>query len=327
MHTPNKMKRAFFYTQYPITVNPATRHQAYACKPLVKISRGNKDFERQGNAVFLHKVIVTYSVESDLFLRTNTRSERPQPAPLLAQHYLANSNQIRMKSNVDADFTGFEATSEGITVPVVGELISQINTTVPPTRCTLSQQELTTVVGLADAGSHFASTQTIALPGEATYVSRAHTNNQDCPYRLMIFSTRTNPPIQTATIPGEFFELLPTISAYDPTFTQYNAFPIYQSINNNRLQDMCIFDDGYKKLGLEYVNVTIKEYVFETPHEVYWANPGGLSSPTRGGLYLMLASDVNYGYASDPDTNVYLSLQRLNSRWLLSVNVELYYTD
>jgi hypothetical protein len=320
----NRLRRATFFRQYPITVNPATRHQAFCVKNLVPMFQGIAENQRRGSTIFVEGIKITATVSSDVFLRTFTRVTRP-PAPLSRSlTYFSNNPGLEAKSAIDADFTGFKALMTGVTVPVDAQEITQSNNTVFP-RCTLAQEELITRIGVGAPNIALLETNTDPVESDPVY-TRNYSNYQDIYYRHMIFSTNT-PPTLTATIPSEFFDQLSTTSVYDPTFTGYINYPPLQCLKDKEYWETQILCDKYDKLGQELTNVHTEEINFQTPHQIYFGSDNAEDLPQRGGLYMLMCSEVNNGFSDTLSTDTYLEPIRLNSRWLVTVVTEVLYYD
>lgn len=321
-----KPKRTTFLFTYPMTVNPATRHQAFCVKSDLKFREGVTEHRRIGASVFIHKIIYTIQVQSDLFHKQFIRTIRPEPTPQRSFLFINPDNPPVMNTNIDADFTGFKASVVGVTLPADAQEINQLNTTIFPLRCTLTQPDIGTVIGAASPSTSIAYTRSSAESGLSQYVSQSHQQAQDCVYRLMVFSSNT-PPITTATTAAQYFTFGPTINVIDPTFTPYNAYNPLGSILDQEYWSMNVIYDTTDKLGRCLQNVHELVYEPSTPHEIYFGR--SFDTPLRGGIYVMLLSDVNMGYSNELDlpSDQYLVPARINSRWILTVNAEVFYSD
>jgi len=317
------LKRAIFHQLFPITVNPATRHQAYLCKHIVPMEQGVKFGKRQGAAITLESANITVTVSSDLFSRTQIRNLRPAPAPVETHTSLSTSNQLLMTTNIDADFTGFNATAEGITVPVEGQLITQTNTTIL-NRCTLTQADIASGFSVGYPDQHFLKSTTVPVDA-AAYTYPSQINKLECPYRTMLFTSQ-EPPNTTASSPTEWISIADTSTVYDPSFGTYLAYPFASPFKDDINSELIQTWEKFHKIGDSLTNIHRYNVRFNDA-QIYYGSNGLSVDPIRGGLYFLLISDVNVGMSETTNPETFQLPERLNSRWLVSVNTEVFYYD
>ena len=316
LYTP-KLKRATFYQFFPLTVNPATRHQAYMTENCIPMSQGTGFGERRGSSIYLHSANVTVTVQSDLFSRLQMRTLRPTPQTTTTHTSLNQNNQILLTTNMDADFTGFKATVEGISVPVQGELITQTNTTVIP-RCTLTQADIATGVSAGHPSQHVIESITYATDATEQFTTPSQINRLESTYRTMLF-TCEEPPSLTASSPIEWLPLLSTTTPYDPSFNVYSAYPFTAPFLDDINSELIQTQEQYGKMGATYTNIHRYKFIVENQHQIQWKSDNSSVVPIRGGLYFLLISDVNVGMSESLEPDTYQHPERLNSRWLVPI--------
>lgn len=319
-----KLQRGTFYQHFPITVSPATRHQAFICKNVVPMKQGDQFTQRRGSSIFVQKVCVTATVSSDLFARKQIRTLRPTLPSTETHTSLNPENQLLVTTNIDADFTGFKATVVGITVPVEGEQITQDNNTILP-RCTLTQPDIASGFSVGYPTQHFLTSTTVTSDAPA-YTFPSQVNALECPYRTMLFVSDETPRLD-ASVPAQFLPYSSTYTPYDPAFSPYLAYifhaPYLDDINSQITQ----YEEQYQKMGPSLTNVHQYEMTFENPLQLYYGNVPGAVTPTRGGLFFLVVSDVNVGYSETLNPEVYQNPERLNTRWLVTICTEVFYYD
>lgn len=318
-----KLKRAYFHQNFPLTANPATRHQAFCCKNLIPIQLGNQFGRRQGGSIFVEKVCVTARVSSDIFYRKQFRTLRPLQNPTQTDTSLNAANTTLAVTNMDADFTGFKAFSAGVEVPVEGETINQINTTVLD-RCTLTQADISTEIRAANPSQHILRSITVPLNVDP-FTIPTQFNQIETMYRMMVF-TSVETPTLTATTPAQFIDFGDTYTPIDPTFTPYGAYPFSAYFKDDIHSEIREFQEQYSLMGPTAQNGHSFEFEFDR-HQIYYGSNPASVTPQRGGLFFFFLSDVNVGMSGSLSPDVFQEPERIVTRWLLTVCTEVHYYE